>query len=56
MPPRSQKTAGYVALSAISFSDDQGHLDLAPGDEVPLGRFTEEDIARLLTTGAIEAA
>lgn len=56
MPPRAQKTAGYVALGAISFSDDQGHVDLVPGDEVPLDRFTEEDIALLIVNGGAKQA
>lgn len=55
MPPKASAPE-YVAVHGISFSDAEGHLDLSPGDEIPLDRFTEEDVAILLANGSAKVA
>lgn len=55
MPPKATQ-AKYIAAHAISFSDAEGHLDLAPGDDIPTDRFTEEDVALLLANGGATVA
>ena len=52
----SSAPSNYIAVLPISHSDAEGHLDLAPGDEIPTDRFTEEDVALLLANGGATAA
>ena len=46
---------GYIARIAIHHSDEHGRLRLAAGDPVPEDRISEDDLARLIRNGHVEA-